>query len=135
MTREETIRKQVRKLQRFYLSLLNYAVVNGLFCLIWFVFDRHTSFWPKYVMLFWGIALVIRASRIGVGTFMYQYIPFLTSEWEQDKIETMMGEKKEKTQKKVPLKRDMKPKKASPKKVSLPKKISSPKKKSKSARK
>lgn len=113
MTKEETVRTQVKKLQKFYLNLLNYAIVNGIFCLIWLVFDSHSSFWPKYVMFFWGAALAIKASRIGVGTLFYQHVPFLTSEWEQNKIREMMGEEKKGAQKKVPLKRDLKSKKAS----------------------
>lgn len=139
MTKEETVRSEVKKLQKFYLSLLNYAVVNGIFCLIWLVFDSHSSFWPKYVMFFWGAALAIKASRIGVGTLLYKHVPFLTSEWEQDKIREMMGSDKKTAQTKVPLKRDAKPKKAAARKTvavkaasvkAAPKKAA-PKKKSK----
>ncbi len=90
MTREEEVRKKVKALKMFYKDLINFAIVNSVLILIWLTFDRTGTFWPKYVMLVWAIALVLRASRSGVTPLMFHRSSFLSPEWEEKKVKEIM---------------------------------------------
>lgn len=106
MTKEEQIRKKVKRLQRFYMNVINYFVFNTIFTLTWYIFDHENVFWPKYVMFIWGLVLFFKAYKIGILPFVSEYTTFLTSEWEEKKIRELMGEENKKPiPTKVPLKR------------------------------
>jgi hypothetical protein len=90
MTREEEVRKKVKALKSFYKDIINYLVVNGALIVIWFTFDRTGSFWPKYILLVWGIAIVLRASRTGVLKHFFHKSSFLSPEWEEKKVREYM---------------------------------------------
>ena len=114
MTKEEQIRQKVKRLQRFYMNVINYFVYNTIFILTWYVFDHDNTFWPKYIMFIWGIVLFFKAYKIGLLPFISECTPFLTTAWEEQKVRELMGKENPKpTPTKVPLKRD-KAKKASP---------------------
>lgn len=106
MTREEVIRKKVKLLRRFYMDSLTFAGVNILLVLVWLVFDRDVSFWPKYVILVSGIALILKAYRTGILSLFSHHISFLTPEWEEAKIRQLMGNRQ--NQRKIQLSRDRK---------------------------
>jgi len=106
MLTEESIRKKVKALKGFYMDLVNYAFVNVVLILIWLTFDPTGTFWPKYVIVVWGFALMFRAYRMGVVPLFFNYISFLTHEWEEKKVEEMMG--KRHSPKKISLRRDEK---------------------------
>ena len=55
MTGQE-IRYQVRSTKGLFMDLFLYFFGNSLFILMWYVFDRNEPFWPKYIMLVWGVA-------------------------------------------------------------------------------
>ncbi len=83
-------RKKVEEIKGFYGNLTSYIVVNiGLMVLnlvtspeyLWF-------FWP---LLGWGIGVAIH------GMVVFNYMPFLGKDWEEQKIKEFMD--KEKNQK------------------------------------
>ena len=129
MRTEEDIRRKVRKIQQFYMNLLVFVGVNVFFSLIWLTSERGTPFWPKYIIVIWGILLIVKAFRMKLFS---QYIPFLNPEWEKHKIEELMNkEQVETTQKKTTQKKvDIQSKSTLEKKVETPKKSSVSKKNS-----
>lgn len=106
MTKEEDVRKQVKSLKRFYMDSFTFAIVNAVLILIWAVVDSSASFWPKYVLVIWGIALMFRAYQMGILPLFFHYFSFLTPEWEEKKIKELTGSHQE--QKRVRLSRDKK---------------------------
>lgn len=122
MHTEEEIRRRVKKLQKFYMNLLVFVGVNVLFSLVWLTSHRGTPFWPKYIIIIWGMFLIIKAYRMKIFS---EYIPFLTPEWEKQKIQELMAQEPEKP---APKKVVVESKKVSQKKAAQPKKVSTPKK-------
>jgi hypothetical protein len=106
MLTEQEIRRKVKVLKRFYLDLTSYALVNLLLVFVWLAFDRSGVFWPKYVIVVWGLVLTGKAYWMGLFPLFFSHISFLTPEWEDKKVDEMMG--KAPLQRKVPLRRDMK---------------------------
>jgi ABC-type iron transport system FetAB permease component len=91
MIKEENIRKQVKSLKRFYMESFTFAIVNAVLILVWAVTDRDATFWPKYVILIWGIALIFKAYRMGVLPLFFHQLSFLTTEWEEQKVKELIG--------------------------------------------
>lgn len=89
MTKEEEIRKQVKALKRFYMDGLVFIIVNAVLILVWALTDTSEIFWPKYVLLVWGLVLVFKAYRLGVLHFFSNHFFFLTSEWEEKKVKEL----------------------------------------------
>jgi len=104
--KETEIRKKVKALKALYTDILNYILVNTFLIFIWFVFDRSETFWPKYILLIWGIVLVFKAYRKDVLPFFLSHVSFLTPEWEEKKINAMLGRRHH--QRKIQLKRHTK---------------------------
>ncbi len=90
MLREEQVRKKVKILKRFYLDVIYFGIVNFILILIWLTFDRTGTFWPKYVIVVWGIALIFRAYRMGVIPFMFHRVAFLSQDWENKKVKEII---------------------------------------------
>ncbi len=90
MLREEDVRKKVKVLKRFYMDVIYFGVVNAIIILIWLTFDRTGTFWPKYIIVVWGIALIFRAYQMGVTPFMFHRVTFLKQEWEEKKVKEIM---------------------------------------------
>ncbi len=86
MLREEEVRKKVKNLSRFYMDVIYFGIVNAILILIWLTFDRTGTFWPKYVIVVWAVALVFRAYRMGVIPFMFHRVSFLSQSWEDKKV-------------------------------------------------
>lgn len=85
-------RKKVEEIKGFYGNLTAYIVVNiGLLVLnlmtspeyLWF-------FWP---MLGWGIGVAIH------GMVVFNYMPFLGKDWEEQKIKEFMEREKDQNSK------------------------------------
>lgn len=90
MVSEEEIRRKVKALKRFYLDVLNYIVVNFIFILVWLTFDTTGTFWPKYILVIWGIVLALRAFRTGVVSLLFPHVSFLSQRWEEQKVRELM---------------------------------------------
>lgn len=102
MPKKDAVRKQVKELKIFYMDLGRFAMVNAALIFLWLLFDRQEPFWPKYVIVIWGSVLVFEAYRRGLVHVFYQSIDFLTPEWEEKKVNQMLGKKRD--QWKIPLK-------------------------------
>ena len=63
-TDEEQLRQvaltRIKKRRDFYWHLITYVLVNALLVFVWALGPR-VSFWPMWVMVFWGIGLVFHA--------------------------------------------------------------------------
>ncbi len=106
--REEDIRKQVKILKHVYTDLLNFFLVNVVLSMIWFTFDRTGTFWPKDIIVIWGVALVFRAYRRGVIPIVFHRTSFFNQNWEEKKVRELM--RRRDLQDKTPLKKDKKEK-------------------------
>lgn len=106
MIKEEDVRKQVKSLKRFYMDGFTFAIVNMALILVWLVMDRSATFWPKYVIVTWGLVLIFKAYRMGILPLFSQRLSFLTPEWEEKKIKELIGNHQE--QRRVHLNRDRK---------------------------
>lgn len=90
MSHEEEIRKRIKKLKQFYLDVVNFFIVNIILILIWLTFDRTGTFWPKYVILIWGILLIFKAYRMGLMYFIFPHTSFLSHDWEEKKVKEIL---------------------------------------------
>lgn len=89
--KEQEVRKKVKALKGLYLELFSYAGVNAILILIWATFDKNGVFWPKYVLVVWGLALTFKAYRLGLLPILFHRLSFLTPEWEEKKIKELVG--------------------------------------------
>lgn len=108
MLREEEVRKKVKVLKRFYMDVIYFGIVNFILILIWLTFDRTGTFWPKYVIVVWGIALIFRAYRMRVIPFMFHRVAFLSQDWEDKKVKEII--RHQNFRRKSPLHKDKKEK-------------------------
>ena len=90
MHREEEVRKKIKALKRFYMDVVNFILINLMLTLIWLTFDRTGTFWPKYVIVVWGIALIFKAYRVGVISLIFPPVSFLKQDWEEKKVRELM---------------------------------------------
>ena len=106
MVSEEEVRKKVKALKRFYLDVINFTFINFVLILVWLTFDKTGTFWPKYILVIWGIVLILRAFRTGVVALMFPQVSFLSQRWEEQKVREFM--RRRDFQRKVPLDKDKK---------------------------
>lgn len=90
MLNEEEVRKRIKRLKQFYVDIINFLVVTVILTLIWFTFDKTGTFWPKYVILIWGILLVFKAYRMRLLYFVFPRSSFLTPDWEEKKVREIL---------------------------------------------
>ncbi len=102
--KEEEVRQRVKALRGFYMDIIWFVLGNALFIFIWLAFDRRGAFWPKYIFLVWGATLLVEAYRKGILDFFSSRISFLTPEWEEEKIDQLIGPRYD--QRKIRLHRD-----------------------------
>jgi len=81
----EEAKKRVKELKDFYRNLLTYVGVNILLITINLI-TSPGSLWFYWVTIFWGIAILLHASKIFILKGK-----FLGKEWEERKIKEMMG--------------------------------------------
>jgi transcriptional regulator with XRE-family HTH domain len=81
---EEEAFRYVRRLRRFYMHLYTYVVVVlGLFAINLFVTPHRM--WAFWVMVGWGLALVVQASLVFRPSW------FLGPRWEREQVEKRLG--------------------------------------------
>lgn len=95
MLQEDEIRRKVKSLRQFYMDIINFFIVNIILTLIWFTFDKTGTFWPKYVILIWGILLVFKAYRMRLLYFVFPRSSFLTHDWEEKKVREILRKEKQ----------------------------------------
>jgi len=86
----EKAKKRVEGLRKFYGNLVTYAVINVILIIINLV-TSPGSLWFYWVTIFWGIAILLHASKV----FVFRG-KFFGEEWEEKKIKEIM-EKEGKT--------------------------------------
>jgi 2TM domain len=57
----EQARERVKKRREFWPHLLVYVMVNAFVVVVWFMTDGGGFFWPIFLMVAWGIGLVMHA--------------------------------------------------------------------------
>jgi hypothetical protein len=77
-------KKRVEELKKFYSNLVTYIVINIVLIIINLV-TNPGSLWFYWVTIFWGIAILLHASRV----FIFKG-KFLGEEWEQKKIKEII---------------------------------------------
>ena len=77
-------KKKVEELKKFYSNLVTYIVINLVLIIINLV-TSPGSLWFYWVTIFWGIAILLHASRV----FIFKG-KFLGEKWEQKKIKEIM---------------------------------------------
>jgi hypothetical protein len=80
----EEAKKRVKALKGFYRNLFTYVAVNLLLIVINLI-TSPDSLWFYWVTIFWGIAIVLHASKVFILKGK-----FLGKEWEEKKINEMM---------------------------------------------
>ena len=80
----EEAKKRVKELKGFYRNLITYVSVN-IFLIVINLITSPDSLWFYWVTLFWGIGIVLHASKVFVLKGK-----FLGKEWEEKKIKEMM---------------------------------------------
>ena len=86
----ERAKRRVEELRKFYANLVTYTVINVILIIIDLV-TSPGSLWFYWVTIFWGIAILIHASK----TFILKG-KFFGEEWEEKKIKEIT-EKKDKS--------------------------------------
>ena len=79
----EEAKKRVKELKGFYRNLITYIAVN-IFLIVVNLITSPDSLWFYWVTLFWGIGIVLHASKVFVLKGK-----FLGKEWEEKKINEM----------------------------------------------
>ncbi|SEA45393.1 2TM domain-containing protein [Flavobacterium gillisiae] len=81
-------KKKVEQIKGFYGNLMSYVVVNlGLLVLNLVTSPNHLWFyWP---MLGWGIGVIIHGMKV------FNYMPFIGKDWEEQKIKEFMEKERE----------------------------------------
>ena len=82
-------KKRVEELKKFYGNVVTYVAINIVLIIINLV-TSPGSLWFYWVTIFWGIAILLHASRVFILRGK-----FLGEEWEKKKIRELM-EKEEK---------------------------------------
>ena len=63
LLREQAIR-QLRRKRDFWAHVAVYVVVNAFFVAMWYLVTGRGYFWPGWVLLGWGIGLVLNAWEV-----------------------------------------------------------------------
>lgn len=78
-------RKRVNEIKGFYGNLVSYVVVN-IFLLILNLVTSPDHLWFYWPLLGWGVGVVIHGMKV------FNYMPFLGKDWEEQKIKEFMEE-------------------------------------------
>lgn len=84
-------RKRVEDIKGFYGNLVAYIVVN-IFLLIINLATSPKHLWFFWPMLGWGIGVIFHAMKV------FNYMPFLGKDWEEQKIKEFMEKEKRSNQ-------------------------------------
>ncbi|MEI8295616.1 MAG: 2TM domain-containing protein [Alphaproteobacteria bacterium] len=93
---EEKIRENVRELRSFYTNALIFAGVSALSVLAWLL-SGGGRFWPIWVLIGSGLAIGLQAFRLGMMPILEEWFPFLTTEWEEQKVASILNDGDSKT--------------------------------------
>ena len=89
MEKETQIRERVRELRVYYTNLVVYAGVAGSCILVWLL-NGAGAFWPIWPIMGFGIAAALQGVRLGQLKAVEDFLPFLTSEWEEKQVKSLL---------------------------------------------
>ncbi|MBL0942071.1 MAG: 2TM domain-containing protein [Alphaproteobacteria bacterium] len=89
LTQKEALEK-AKDLRKLYSHLTVYGLVNFASILIWLM-SGGGYFWPIWILVGWGIGLVLEAAALGLLPLMTDVFPFLRPDWEEKEAKRMMG--------------------------------------------
>lgn len=89
MIAEDDVRKKVKALRALYRDVINFIVMSVVLIFIWLIFDKNGNFWPKYVILFWGIGLALMAMSKGLFPLIFHRLSFFDERWEERKVKEL----------------------------------------------
>jgi transcriptional regulator with XRE-family HTH domain len=83
---EQLALSKVRKIKKFYIHLMQYAIVITGLCILNLVTtpDKLWFYWPA---LGWGIGILSHAASV------FQWAPFFGAQWERKQVEKQLGRK------------------------------------------
>jgi hypothetical protein len=94
MDKEAQVRERVRELRVYYTNLVVYAGVSVGCILVWLL-NGAGAFWPIWPIMAFGIAAALQGVRLGQLKVLEEWFPFLSPEWEEQQIKTMLKVSKE----------------------------------------
>jgi hypothetical protein len=94
---EKDVHGYVRYLKNFYGELSVYILVITVSLIIWLLMGGG-YFWPLWIILIWGIVLLLKASRLHViNPFFYETahrfrekLPFIRPQWQEEKVHEIL---------------------------------------------
>jgi hypothetical protein len=86
---EADVKARVKELRNFYVDLTLYGAVNLGLILIWAI-SGGGYFWPIWVIVGWGIGMVLKAISLGMIPALADLFPFFDKTWEEQQIKRMM---------------------------------------------
>jgi hypothetical protein len=89
LTQKEALEK-AKDLRKLYSHLTIYGLVNFASILIWLM-SGGGYFWPIWILVGWGIGLVLEAAALGLLPLMTDVFPFLRPEWEEKEAKRIMN--------------------------------------------
>lgn len=93
MDKEHQVRERVRELRVYYTNLVVYAGVSIACILIWLL-NGAGAFWPIWPIMAFGIAAALQGARLGQLKSLEEWFPFLSQDWEDNQIKSMMKDDK-----------------------------------------
>ena len=100
MDKETQVRERVRELRVYYTNLVVYAGVS-IGCILVWLLNGAGAFWPIWPIMAFGIAAALQGVRLGQLKALEEWFPFLSPEWEEHQVKTMLKGSKEKTKEKA----------------------------------
>lgn len=88
---ETEIKARVKELRNFYVDLTLYGAVNLGLILIWAI-SGGGYFWPIWVIVGWGIGMVLKAISLDMIPALADLFPFFDKAWEEEQIKRMTKE-------------------------------------------
>lgn len=94
MEKEAQVRERVRELRVYYTNLVVYACVS-IGCILVWLLNGAGAFWPIWPIMAFGIAAGLQGVRLGQLKALEEWFPFLSPEWEEHQVKTMLKSSKE----------------------------------------
>lgn len=94
---EKDVHGYVRYLKNFYGELSVYILVITVSLIVWLLMGGG-YFWPLWIILIWGIVLLLKASRLHIiNPMLYQNahqfrekLPFIRPQWQEEKVNEIL---------------------------------------------
>lgn len=94
---EKDVHGYVRYLKNFYGELSVYILVITISLIVWLLMGGG-YFWPLWIILIWGLVLLLKASRLHViNPFFYtaahkfrEKLPFIRPQWQEEKVQEIL---------------------------------------------